>query len=191
MVELKKRIVDYDANKEEADKWLNLKGVAKYEQFADILDNNNIEITWKFLDDLVRYDKRLLINIFKYLSFYEDYLRALIWNIDKVDYNKLKKSYLKEVIEEVLKKEKLLNTDIDFDSLKKGKKAINSLRNRVSHNKIILDFNLDGLNLKQALIYFKNILPKNYQNGFIKDINNCVKELNISENIKIYLKDIT
>ncbi len=191
MAELKDRIADYDANKEEADKWLNLKGVAKYEQFADILDNNNIEITWKSLDDLVRYDKRLLINIFKYLSFYEDYLRALIWNIDKVDYNKLKKSYLKEVIEEVLKKEKLLNTDIDFDSLKKGKKAINSLRNRVSHNKIILDFNLDGLNLKQALIYFKNILPKNYQNGFIKDINNCVKELNISENIKIYLKDIT
>lgn len=188
MVELKKRIVDYDANKEEADKWMNLKGIAKYEKFADILDKNNIKITWKFLDDLVRYDKRLLVNTFKYLSFYEDYLRALIWNIDKVDYNKLENSYLKEVIKEVLNKEKLLNIDIDFDSLKNGKKVINSLRNRVSHNRIMLDFNLDVLNLKQALIYLKNVLPKKYQNGFIKDINNCVKRLNIAENIKIYLE---
>jgi len=47
MVELKKRIVDYDANKEEADKWMNLKGIAKYEKFADILDKNNIEIKSK------------------------------------------------------------------------------------------------------------------------------------------------
>ena len=60
MHKLKDRIIDYDANKEEADRWLNLKGIAKYEQFADILDENNIEITWKNIDDLVRYDKRLL-----------------------------------------------------------------------------------------------------------------------------------
>lgn len=187
MTELKERIIDYDVNKEEAEKWLNLKGIAKYEEFANILDKNNIEITWKNIDDLVRHDKRLLINIFKYLSFYEDYLRALIWNISKVDYNRLESSYLKEVIETILKEEKSLNTDIDFDSLKNGKNAINSLRNRVSHNKIILDFNLDGLNLKQALIYLKNVLPRNYQNGFIKDINSCCKGLTISENIKIYL----
>ena len=62
------------------------------------------------------------------------------------------------------------------------------MRNRVSHNRIMLDFNLDDLNLKQALIYLKNVLPKKYQNGFIKDINNCVKGLNIAENIKIYLE---
>ena len=65
MHKLKDRIIDYDANKEEADRWLNLKGIAKYEQFADILDENNIEITWKNIDDLVRYDKRLLINILR------------------------------------------------------------------------------------------------------------------------------
>ena len=33
MHKLKDRIIDYDANKEEADRWLNLKGIAKYEQF--------------------------------------------------------------------------------------------------------------------------------------------------------------
>ena len=54
MHKLKDRIIDYDANKEEADRWLNLKGIAKYEQFADILDENNIEITWKNIDDLAR-----------------------------------------------------------------------------------------------------------------------------------------
>ena len=187
MLELKDRIIDYDVNKEEADRWLNLKGVAKYTQFADILDKNNIEITWKNIDDLARYDKRLLINIFKYLSFYEDYLRALIWNIDKASYNKLEKCYFIDVIEEVLENESLLNTKIDFDSLKSGKNAINSLRNRVSHNKIILNFNSNNLNLKQALIHLKNSLPKDYQNGFINDINNCVKGLNIAEKVKICL----
>ena len=187
MTKLKKRIIDYDVNQKEAEKWLNLKGIVKYEQFADILDKNNIEVNWKNLDDLVRYDKRLLVNTFKYLSFYEDYLRALIWNIDKVNYNQLESSYLKEVIETILKKEKLLNIQIDFDSLKNGKKAINSLRNRVSHNKIMLDFNSNDVNLKQALIYLKNVLPKNYQNGFIKDINSCCKGLSVPENIKIWL----
>ncbi len=188
MVELKERIADYDVNKEEVDKWLNLKGIAKYEKFADILDKNNIEINWKNLDDLVRYDKRLLINIFKYLSFYEDYLRALIWNIDKASYNKLERFYLNDVIEEVLKNEHLLNTKMDFDNLKMGKDAINNLRNRVSHSKIMLKFNLNNLGLKEALVYLKDVLPKNYQYGFIKDINNCVKRLNIAENIKIHLE---
>ena len=185
MHKLKDRIIDYDANKEEADRWLNLKGIAKYEQFADILDENNIEITWKNIDDLVRYDKRLLINIFKYLSFCEDYLRALIWNINKASYNRLERGYLNDVIEEVLENESLLTTKIDFDSLKSGRDAINSLRNRVSHNKIMLNFNSNSLDLKQALIHLRNSLPKDYQNGFINDINNCVKGLNISESVRI------
>lgn len=187
MAELRDRIVDYDANKEEADKWLNLKGVVKYEQFADILDRNSIEVTWENIDNLVRYDKRLLINIFKYLSFYEDYLRALIWNIDKASYSKLEGFYLKDVIDEVLKNEDLLNTKIDFDKLKLGKIAINNLRNRVSHNKIMLNFDSNNLDLQKALVLFKDAMPINYQGGFIKDINNCVNKLNIAENIKIHL----
>lgn len=186
-MDLKNRIIDYDANKSEADKWLKLKGVAKYEMFADILKKNNIEITWKKIDDLVKYDKRLLIRIFKYLSFYEDYLRALIWNIDKSNYKKLEDSFLKDIIKEVLKNKNQLNNEIEFNKLKFGKIAINNLRNSVSHNKIMLNFSLDNLTLKQALIYFKDALPKDYQNGFKKDINGCVKKLDIDERIKIII----
>lgn len=166
MHKLKDRIIDYDANKEEADRWLNLKGIAKYEQFADILDENNIEITWKNIDDLVRYDKRLLINIFKYLSFCEDYLRALIWNINKASYNKLERGYLNDVIEEVLENESLLTTKIDFDSLKSGRDAINSLRNRVSHNKIMLNFNSNSLDLKASINSFEKFITKRLSKWF-------------------------
>ena len=110
---------------------------------------------------------------------------ALIWNINKASYNKLERGYLNDVIEEVLENESLLTTKIDFDSLKSGRDAINSLRNRVSHNKIMLNFNSNSLDLKQALIHLRNSLPKDYQNGFINDINNCVKGLNISESVRI------
>lgn len=183
MMELKNRIINYNENKEQVDKWLNLKGVVKYEKFANILEKNNIEITWKNLDDLVRYDKRLLINCFKYLSFYEDYLRALIWNLNKTSYDKLEQSFLKEIIDEVLKNENLLNNAIDFTCLKNNKKNINMLRNSVSHNKIILSIP----NIKEVLNNFKDSLPKDYQTSFIDSINSCDKNLILSDKIKIHL----
>ena len=65
----------------------------------------------------------------------------------------MERGYLNDVIEEVLENESLLTTKIDFDSLKSGRDAINSLRNRVSHNKIMLNFNSNSLDLKQALIW--------------------------------------
>lgn len=49
----------------------------------------------------------------------------------------------------------------------------------------MLNFNSNSLDLKQALIHLRNSLPKDYQNGFINDINNCVKGLNISESVRI------
>ena len=63
---IKERVVDYIQNKKEVDKWIALKGECKYEEFANILEAKGISCNWSALDNLARYDKRLLINVTKH-----------------------------------------------------------------------------------------------------------------------------
>lgn len=183
---LKDKIVDYDYHKENADHWIELKGEQKYLEFVKILENKNIPIEWKLLDDLFRYDKRLLVNCFKYLSFFEEFLRAQIWNISQDSYKKIEDMYLLEVIEEVINLEdKMQYQKINLQYLKVNKIYINYLRNRVMHNKIIINSIKDNKDLRELLIFFKNCLPESYKNGFMTDINNCRKGLNLVEKLII------
>lgn len=71
-------ISDYDENKDEIEYWLSIKCVQKYRRFAQLLQDKGIERTWKNVSGLYRYDKRLLFNIFRYISFEEEYLRASV-----------------------------------------------------------------------------------------------------------------
>lgn len=178
---IEEEIIDYQDHKKEIDKWISLKGEKKYLEFVKVLKDQGIEITWKKLDDTFRYDKRLLINLFKYLSFFEDYLRAIVWNYSNKTYKKIEDSYLKEVIDEVLSIADSLDIKgFDINKLKGNKPYINELRNRVSHNKIIINSGIDGKDYKEMIKVFKETLPVDYQAGFIKDINNCSKELLIN-----------
>jgi hypothetical protein len=70
---IKEEIIDYEQIKTKVDKWVELKGEAKYMQFVDILKAHNIPVTWQTLSDTYRYDKRLLINLFKYMSFLKSF----------------------------------------------------------------------------------------------------------------------
>ena len=181
-------IIDYQEQKQEIDKWISLKGEKKYLEFIKVLKNQGLEITWKKLDDTFRYDKRLLINPFKYLSFFEDYLRAIVWNYSDKTYLKIERSYLGEVIDEVLNIADSLNIkSFDINKLKENKSYINELRNRVSHNKIIITSGIDGKDYKEMINAFKEALPVDYQAGFIKGINNCSKELLIDNSLAIVL----
>lgn len=184
---IRNEIIDYNLFSDDIEHWLSLKGEAKYNQYLNLLISNKIECTWKNLDDVVRYDKRLLINTFKYLSFFEDYLRALIWNISSSTFDELNQSYFKDVIDGVLKYKDQINED--FTDLESGKDIINQLRNTVSHNKIMLEFDYESCNLKNALMIFKNALPIDYQNNFIKDINHCSKKLSIDSKMIIELNE--
>lgn len=185
---IEEEIVDYQEHKQEIDKWISLKGEKKYLEFIKVLKDQGIEITWKKLDDTFRYDKRLLINLFKYLSFFEDYLRAIVWNYSNKTYKKIEGSYLKEVIEEVLSIADSLDIKgFDINKLKENKTYINELRNRVSHNKIIINSGIDGKDYKEMINAFKETLPVDYQKGFIKDINNCSKGLLIDNSLAIVL----
>lgn len=185
----KELINDYDAHCTEIEKWIALKGEVKYLRFVTLLSTNKITVEWCVLRDLYRYDKRLLINLFKYLSFFEEFLRAQIWNISQANYKKLENSYLADAIDEIIKNKNLITTvGFSIDTLEKNQGIINYLRNRVSHNKIILESKKNGFTIKDLLVAFKETLPESYQLGFINDINKCASTLNIPEKLIIELK---
>jgi len=184
----KEKIIDYTEHSAEIEKWLALKGEAKYLRFAELLTKNGIPVKWESLRDTYRYDKRLLINIFKYLSFFEEFLRAKIWNINKLSYKKVEKCFLSEVIDETLTIiDKIDYIGFSLGTLEQNKDKINYLRNCVAHNKIILESEKDGANIKEILSAFKICLPESYQQGFASDINNCVGGLNIPSELQIYI----
>lgn len=90
----KEEIIDYNEHSLEIERWVELKGEQKYLEFIKLLKDNRINVKWDVLKDTYRYDKRLLINIFKYLSFYEEFLRAQLWNSDsKNSYKSLEKLF--------------------------------------------------------------------------------------------------
>jgi len=176
----KEVIRDYDEHFPEIEKWLALKGEIKYLRFATLLNTNKITVEWCVLRDVYRYDKRLLINLFKYLSFFEEFLRAQIWNISQTNYKKLEKACLAKVIDEVIKYKSLIKTvDFSVDTLTKNRDLINYLRNRVSHNKIILESKKNGFTIKTLLTLFKETLPESYRHGFIADVNKCTDKLKL------------
>ena len=180
---IEQRIVDYLEHKPEIDKWVSLKGEKKYLEYAKILENKGIVVTWKNLDDLFRYDKRLLINLFKYLSFFEDYLRAIVWNNSDKVYKKIAKSCLGAVIEEVLNMDGLRIEGFDLDKLRANSPYIIALRNYVAHNKMIIACERDGKDYKEMVSLFAETLPRDYQNGFGKDIQSCSKGLLLDERL--------
>ena len=179
---IKERIIDYENNKEEIDKWIALKGEQKYNEFAQLLEINGVDCTWDALDTLCRYDKRLLVNVFKYMSFFEDYIRAKVWNNGNKSYKSVESQELRETIT-VLGETKVRDEQLNF--IVTNVEYICKLRNQISHNKIMLLCEKDGKYLKELLKVFREALPKDYQEGFTKDINSCVKRLNLNSKMII------
>ena len=128
----KEKIVDYREHSDEIEKWLALKGETKYLRFAELLNKNGVPVKWEILKDTYRYDKRLLVNVFKYLSFFEEFLRAQIWNIAKADYKKVEGCFLLDVINEIISiKDKINYEGFSTAALEQSKDNINLLRNCV------------------------------------------------------------
>lgn len=184
----KEEIIDYSEHEVEIEKWLALKGETKYLRFAELLSKNNFTVKWETLKDVYRYDKRLLVNIFKYLSFFEEFLRAQIWNISKLSYQKIENCLLLEVIDEIIAiKDKIDYGGFSVEALEENRDKINYLRNRIAHNKIILESEKIGVGIKDILKAFKVCLPESYQQNFATDINKCGCGLNVPEELKIEL----
>ena len=184
----KEEIIDYNLHANEIEHWIALKGETKYMRFADLLKAKGIAVEWNVLKDTYRYDKRLIVNIFKYLSFFEEFIRAQIWNVSQTSYKKLEGEFLSEAIDEVVSlKEQIHYEGFSLDLLSKNKELIKHLRNCVSHNKIILETQKGECGIKEILVAFKETLPKDYRQGFSSDINKCAKNLTVPSCLVISL----
>lgn len=188
--ELKELIIDYDNNVEDIQHWVMLKGEYRYKKIIDFMTENNISCDWKTITKYIKYDKRILINSFKYLAFLDELFKSFIIRY-KVD-NSSDKKILDLPFNCLLCKyyslgSKAAYEEIDVELLDKEQKAINEFRNQVVHNKIILGKNYGGKCIDEILTIFVNILPKTYRctiipnsskkRGFIPDIQGCSKGL--------------
>ena len=107
-------------------------------------------------------------------------MRAQIWNASSKQYKNVEEMGLKKIIDTAIElKDNIYYKNFSFDNLNANKELLIELRNRVSHNKIILESTKNGCNINQILVAFKNTLPLTYQNGFVKDINACIIDLKI------------
>ncbi len=131
----------------------------------------------------------MLINCFKYFSFFEEYLRAILLNNLKFKYKELEKDYFKDLIDKISKNQsKIILNKYDVSKLIDNKAQINYLRNRVCHNKIMLNSKYENESITELLILLKEVLPLDYQKGFRKDINDCAENLGLSDSLQIFIE---
>ncbi len=173
---LETSIIDYIENEEDIKHWLKLKGEYRYKEIIKWMKTNNIECTWENVTNYMKYDKRLLINSFKYIVFLEELMKSEIFR--KHNNNEIIGYEFNKTITNYLSIDDLTGYDnMNITILKNEQKCINSFRNAVVHNKILLDRKFNGKTLEDTLNTFKEVLPNSYRTGFVKDINSCFNNL--------------
>ena len=173
---LEERIIDYKQHEQEILHWINLKGEYRYLAIIEFLKNKNIECNWNNVTYYIKYDKRILINSFKYIVFLEELYKSFIKKYKLINQGELLRFEFGRALDEYLSIGEEANyDDIDLQLLLKEKKTIKEFRNSVVHNKILLNHLYNGKTLDEVLNLFVKILPKSYRSGYIKDMNSCTK----------------
>ncbi len=177
-MKIEEEIIDYEKNIKEINHWVTLKGEYRYFSIINFLKSKSIACTWENVTYYIKYDKRILINSFKYIVFLEEVFKSFVCKNSNLPSKKiLRYGFIKTMQEYLSLKDVVQYDDIDLELLSKEIDAINEYRNQVVHNKIILNEKYNGKTLEEILIILKNILPKSYRKGFITDINSCSKNL--------------
>ncbi|MDR1748870.1 MAG: hypothetical protein LBR47_07405 [Spirochaetaceae bacterium] len=181
---IRAEIVDYEQDKDEIEKWLRVKGEDKYFRFLTIVKNEGMTALWKNISDLYRYDKRILINCFRYFSFLEEFLRAVILNNDKRHtYEKLneERTCFFDILNIISQLPiEILSTYFNTSDIKNKLISVQLLRNKIAHNHIIIQSEY-----KKYISDFYYVLPSDYHENFKECIIQCANDLNISKKIKI------
>ena len=173
---LEEKIIDYKEHEQEILHWVNLKGEYRYLTIIEFIKKKNIECTWNNVTYYIKYDKRILINSFKYIVFLEELYKSFIKKHKTINQRNLLRFDFGIALDEYLSIGDAANYDsIDLQLLLKEKKTITEFRNSVVHNKILLNHLYNGKTLEEVLNIFIKILPKSYRTGYIKDMNNCSK----------------
>lgn len=171
---IREKIVDYEEKKEDIEHWFMLKGEFRYERIIKFMLGKSIPCTWENVTNYIKYDKRILINSFKYIVFLEEFYKSMISKNKKYDEERLIAMDFKVALQKYLSiGEKAKYDEMNLKVLKEKMDLINDFRNSVAHNKILLDRTFFGNDLEESLNIIIEILPKSYRSGFKKDINNC------------------
>ncbi len=173
-------ITDYEENKDNVQYWFSIKCEQKYRRFAELLRSKNEEPTWKNIVDLYRYDKRLIFNCHRYLSFLEEYLRATIVrnSSDKDEkYNEWQSKTVGNLKKPIIE---LYNNGLfkyDGGDIKSDLELMRLLRNDVCHNHIIMETDYHS-----SINALHRLLPAQYKDSFVKIINESCDDLCVSNN---------
>ena len=168
---LEKEIIDYKQHEKEICHWVNLKGEYRYKAIIDFLKKKNVICSWENVTCYIKYDKRILINSFKYIVFLEELYKSFIKQYKDIKQSVLLNYSFDKALNEYLSiGDKAKYDDINLELLSAERNMINSLRNKVVHNKILLNHLYNGKTLEEFLNIFVKILPKSYRTGYIKDI---------------------
>ncbi len=173
---LENEIIDYKQHEQEICYWINLKGEYRYQAIIDFMKKNDIKCSWNNVTYYIKYDKRILINSFKYIVFLEELYKSFVKQNKNVKQSELLRYGFKKALDEYLSiGDKANFDDIDLKLLIAEKDTINLFRNNVVHNKILLNNSYNGKTLEEVLNIFVKILPKSYRTGYIHDMNSCSK----------------
>jgi hypothetical protein len=125
---------------------------------------------------LFKYDKRLNINCFKYISVLEEYYRSQITKINPA--RKFCES--KKIITLGTLKDSIFSNRYNLASdglLKEDFKKVINLRNEISHNRIVVALH----EYKITIQILAKLLPTDYLDGFRREVNSCSKNLKLDE----------
>ena len=137
---LEKEIIDYKENFQDIKHWVTLKGEVRYEKIINFLQEKGIECSWKNVSSYLRYDKRILFNSFKYLVVLEElYKSFVVREKGKTNTNVWNANFAYAFSEFLKLGTKAHFENINISLMKKEQKSINTFRNYVVHNKILLN----------------------------------------------------
>ena len=172
----KEFVSDYGSNKEDIEKWFSIKCPEKYRRFAELLESKGLETSWKNIVDLYRYDKRLIFNVFRYVSFLEEYLRAIVVRNDEREdaYDQWQMTKMKQLEDRIIELHREGKSGIDNDSLDEDIDNVRELRNIISHNRILVESPY-----REYLNSLIKMLPMEYREGCRGELIGCKDDLQI------------
>ena len=94
-----------ESEKEDIIKYLETKGVDRYCVIKEYLQQKNICLTWSNLSNTYRYDKRITYLLQRYLTFFEERIRAIICN--KYLITEISKDNAEQKLSELFKRSEL------------------------------------------------------------------------------------
>ena len=185
---MKKMIFSDEEEKQHCSKYLDLKGVAYHVLLINLIGlNEDGKIRYKLISDVYKYDKKIRNRLYKFLSAFEEQIRAFIANSfnhglstlqlgDSINRNlkngsniafeleDLDFGQLLQIVEKFTKKDLKRMFPKSDEHVIDNLKAVKELRNAISHHRILLLYDefekcyVDGIEKRDLISNIKNLV---------------------------------